>query len=265
MEPQPDDTTTNGLPKGMLMSVGVHAVLLVLLTVFGQGWARAEKEDREILVPIAWVFTEEGSDAGTPAAAGGKKVRETPSTAQGSPGGENAPAPPANPIPEKPLGEPAPPQPNPAPVEPKPGTIAVPEPSLEVPEDPTVPAGPKGDPNGVSGRSDGTDEVTSGEQDHGGGPTVGAGYGGPGFNGPARSKEAQNYNWSGKVVVTVTVTPDGGAAGAKTAVSSGIEGLDAECARRVGAAPPGTFTPALKDGKPVQGTAQVTCDFPPLY
>ena len=257
--------------KTLLVSLGLHGALLLVLSVAGPqlAWAsrhrdRAEAEMEPI--PITWVFTQDGQE-GVPGAAGGKRVQETPALAKGAPGGENTPTPPPEPDRTQPHGSPEPiPSPiaDPA-VEHRPGTVPVERAATSGPptDQPTdEPGRAKGAENGMSGAPNGKDANTSGEQAAGGGPSRGAGYGGPGFNGPARSKQAENEGWHGSVRVNVRIGPGGQPLGASVVGSSGIGGLDADCIRRVMSAPASAFVPALDHGAPVEGAVAVTCDFP---
>lgn len=259
----------------LAISFGVH-ILVMLLTVTGAvSFAspkreKPEEKEKAILLPVEWVFTPDGDDDNVPGEEGGKAVEEKPMVAKGKPGGVNTPTPPKNPDRSTPHGQrevtaPKDKPPTPSPLPAKKGTVNVP---TRVPdnadEGKDVTGEAKGSPNGQTGKDNGKDANTSGQSDTGGGPSKGAGYGGPGFDGPARSKEAENYGWNGRVTVRVSLSPSGSVTGVSVVGSSGTSGLDRECVSRVRSAPSSAFTGALDKGVAVAGEVTLSCYFPPV-
>jgi protein TonB len=97
---------------------------------------------------------------------------------------------------------------------------------------------------------------TQGEGTEPAGPTYGPGVG-PGPL-PVYPKNALDQNLQGTVTLAITVSPEGKAAGVRVTGSSGHALLD-EAARRSVAR--WTFTPAMKNGKPVEGAVTVKIRF----
>ena len=97
---------------------------------------------------------------------------------------------------------------------------------------------------------------TEGEGTEPAGPTYGPGFG-PGPL-PVYPKNAIDQNLQGTVTLAITVSPEGKAASVRVTGSSGHTLLD-EAARRSVAR--WTFTPGMKNGKPVEGIVTVKIRF----